>query len=98
MSVANAGVHNRANTATQHGHSHIAAHASMMAARLLLQHVCDSQQGIAAPAQLHSHYQYLCCAVLVMPQFYYADGRLLMTCCAAAVVGSNPTLPEKQFC
>jgi len=50
MSVANAGVHNCADTATQHGHSHIAAHASMMAARLLLQHVCDSRQGIAAPA------------------------------------------------
>ena len=50
MSVANAGVHNRADTATQHSHSHIATH-GMMAARLLLQHICDSQQGIAAPAR-----------------------------------------------
>ena len=50
MSVANAGVHNRANTATQHSRSHIATHASMMATRLLFQHVCDSRQGIAAPA------------------------------------------------
>ena len=50
MSVANASVHNHADTATWHGHSHIAAHASMMATQLLLQHICDSRQGIVAPA------------------------------------------------
>ena len=69
MSVANAGVHNHANTATWHSHSHIAAHASMMAAWLLLQHICDSWQGIVAPHQQIPYFGTVLTVIIIIVQY-----------------------------